>query len=305
MFWVARFRALACLDAGATLVLEELPPGEAMPGRIAALGITHLSGTPGHLHALVAAAAGTREGQLALPGIERLRASSAMVPEALRRAVRQRLTPHLHVNYGSNEAGPIAGGGPEALAAHPDSVGQPLPGIELELVDAAGRPVPQGAIGEVRLRGAGVAAGYVGNAAATRRAFRDGWFHPGDLAVRQADGTLVLKGRADDAMNWDGVLVLPADIERALLEHPAVADAAAFPLVSARFQHVPAAAVVLRGPATAAELQGFCRQALGAKAPPVIEVLPALPRNAAGKLLRREMAASLAAKLERRGAPLG
>jgi long-chain acyl-CoA synthetase len=97
-------------------------------------------------------------------------------------------------------------------------------------------------------------------------------------------------------MNFDGIKIYPVEIESVLLEHPSVAEAAAFAIPSEKHQDVPVAAVVARGPLDRAQLLAWCKQRLGVRAPQRIVVLEALPRNARGKVLKRELAARLARK---------
>lgn len=290
-FWTGRFRALGALHDGATVVFDSRLAGDPC-GRITALGVTSLTGTPSHMDALLRSPGAAPR----LPGLRMLRSASAALPEPVRQAVRRDLSPHLMVSYGSNEIGPICGALPEDVDLSPGSVGRPLPGVELEIIDAEGRPADQG---EVRLRGAGMIAGYVGDPAATAEAFRDGWFHPGDLARRDARGCIQLLGRANEVMNFDGTLVSPQEIETVLLDHPGVAEAAVFALPSARFGQVPVAAIVPRGAMDAAALLAWCRQRLGSRAPASCMRVDALPRNAMGKVLRRELLARYRAALAR------
>ena len=130
----------------------------------------------------------------------------------------------------------------------------------------------------------------VDDAAATAKHFRDGWFVPGDLASFDADGRLYLHGRKDDMMIMNGINIFPAEIERTLEAHPAVEAAAAFPIPSTVHGQIPAAAC------TASELVGYARTALGVRAPRRIEILAALPRNAQGKIVRREIVGMLDAR---------
>jgi acyl-coenzyme A synthetase/AMP-(fatty) acid ligase len=127
---------------------------------------------------------------------------------------------------------------------------------------------------------------------ASKRHFVDGWFVPGDLASMDANGILRVHGRKDDMMIMNGINIFPAEIERVLESHPAVGAAAALPLASTMHGQIPVAAVELReGHAcTSAELVAFARAALGVRTPRWIEILPALPRNALGKVVRRELA---------------
>jgi acyl-CoA synthetase (AMP-forming)/AMP-acid ligase II len=105
------------------------------------------------------------------------------------------------------------------------------------------------------------------------------------------NGCLVFSGRSDDMMIFDGMNIYPAEIESALLEHPAVCEAASFPLKHERFQDVPVAAVVLRMPADLEDLEKHCARVLGVKRPRMIRVLDSFPVNAMGKTLKRDLRA--------------
>jgi long-chain acyl-CoA synthetase len=170
-------------------------------------------------------------------------------------------------------------------------VGAVRPGIELQVVDEAGRAVPAGTVGEVRIRVADMPSGYLDDPAGTARGFRDGWFHPGDLALLSPEGMLYLKGRTDDLINYQGVKILPAEIEEVLLAHPNVAEAAAYAVQTERDNEMPGAAVVLRGERDVESLTRWCTERLrGSRTPRVLLVLKSLPRNAAGKVMRTKLA---------------
>jgi acyl-CoA synthetase (AMP-forming)/AMP-acid ligase II len=172
------------------------------------------------------------------------------------------------------------------------SVGRPMLGIELRLVDDELRDVAVGAVGEVVYRGPTVMSGYWGNAEATEEAFAGGWFHSGDLATRDDEGYLRLVDRKKDMIISGGENVYPAEVERALLEHPTVAEAAVVGVPHPRWVETPLAFVV---PARGAsphqeELIAHLRDRLASyKKPSAIVVVAALPRNAAGKVLKREL----------------
>jgi acyl-coenzyme A synthetase/AMP-(fatty) acid ligase len=137
---------------------------------------------------------------------------------------------------------------------------------------------------------------YYRDPVATARHFRDGWFYPRDIGCL-SDGVLRLYGRADDMMNLNGIKIFPAEIERVLEEHPAVKAAAAFSKSSAAHGDIPVAAVELHASASVAveELMARARARLGMRAPRRIIVPDALPRNASGKVVKRELAHLLAA----------
>ena len=110
-------------------------------------------------------------------------------------------------------------------------------------------------------------------------------------------GPAIMGGRIDDMINYDGLKILPSDIEDALLSHPAVLEAVAFPLASSVHHHLPAAAVILRQPASNEELFEHCRKRLGVRSPLIIAIENDFPRNPGGKVLRTELAAKLSAQV--------
>ena len=232
-----------------------------------------------------------------LPATTRTFVSGSRVPAQLRREFAAAIGAPLFVNYGAREVGRIAttykpGGAPQddpALA----TVGTPVPWIDFEIVDAAGRSVSRGEVGEVRVRSEGMIDGYHRDPEATARHFRGGWFYPGDSASLAASGELTIHGRTDDMMNLNSLKIFPAEIERVLEEHPAVRAAAAFSVSSAVHGDIPVAAVELHDSADVEvdALLADARRQLGVRAPRRIIVLAALPRNTTGKILKRELIA--------------
>jgi O-succinylbenzoic acid--CoA ligase len=169
---------------------------------------------------------------------------------------------------------------------------RPLFGTEVRVVDSEDRDVADGAAGELLVRGPTVMRGYVGRAAETAETLRGGWLHTGDVAVRADDGSLRILERRSDVVISGGENVYPSEVEGVLLEHPAVAEAAVAAIPDADYGQRPAAWLVFR-PGVAADdeqLRAFCRERLaGYKIPAVFRRVAALPRNAAGKLMRREL----------------
>lgn len=221
----------------------------------------------------------------------KLRTGGSAVPIDVRRAIEERVTPLLYVRYASTESGAIAMAGP-GEHDEAESVGRPLPGVELQIVDAEGSVLPVGESGRIRLRAPGVATGYLDGGEQTASRFRDGWFWPGDVGTLRADGSLIVQGRQDDMMILNGINIFPGEIERVLERHPDVRVAAALPVQSTIHGQIPVAAVELVEAAsvTPAELQRFAREHLALRAPRRVIILPSLPRNSQGKILRREIA---------------
>jgi len=231
------------------------------------------------------------------PGLVEVTTSGMAMPDALRTEIRRRFNPNLVIWYGSNELQTVTAADAAMQEKHPETVGCTVPGVELQIVDDDDRAVAAGEPGHIRCRTPWMPTGYVNAPEQENRTFRNGWIYTGDIGVLSAEGMLFLKGRADDMMNHDGIKIMPADIEEALLAHPAVAEAVAFPVASGRHQHLPAAAVILRQPVGGDELLAHCRRRLGLRAPLAISVETAFPRNAMGKVVRRELADRLATQL--------
>ena len=167
------------------------------------------------------------------------------------------------------------------------SVGRPMVNVELRVVDDRLEDVAPGDVGEIVYRGPMVMQGYLGLADATDEAFAGGWFHSGDLATRDEEGYLWLVDRKKDMIVSGGENVYPAEVERVLRDHPAVADVAVIGVAHPRWVETPVAFVVPadgRPAPTESELVAHCRERLaGYKKPSAFYFVDALPRNAAGQ----------------------
>ena len=168
------------------------------------------------------------------------------------------------------------------------SVGLPMRDVELRVVNDAMLDVGPNQIGEIVYRGPLVMHGYWNNPEATAEAFAGGWFHSGDLATRDEEGYLRLVDRKKDMIVSGGENVYPAEVERVLREHPGVTDVAVVGAPHPRWGETPVAFVV--GDAEADDLIDHCRERLASyKKPTAIHFVTSLPRNAAGKVLKREL----------------
>jgi acyl-CoA synthetase (AMP-forming)/AMP-acid ligase II len=193
-----------------------------------------------------------------------------------------------------------------ALCARPEllgSVGRPLRGTRIRVVDAAGRPVPAHVDGEVVVRGPQLMTGYAGRPDATRAALRRGWLHTGDVGHLDAEGYLHLTDRLADVIISGGENVYCAVVEQALCAHPAVAEAAVVGVPDPRWGETVHATVVVRPGAVVAadDLMAFCRERLGGVARPrSIDFRPALPQTTMGKVAKRALREPFWAGHERR-----
>lgn len=167
----------------------------------------------------------------------------------------------------------------------PGSVGKPLPGVSVRLLNPEGKPAVDGEMGEVYVRGPNVFAGYWQNEEATRNCFVDGFFKTGDLAIRATDGYYTLQGRRSDLIISGGFNTYPREIEEFLLEQPEVAEAAVVGISDRLRGEVPVAYVVMRSSCEPSQLEQRCREKLASfKVPRAFYVVESLPRNAMGKI---------------------
>jgi len=200
--------------------------------------------------------------------------------------------------YGMTEIG-MALSNPLHGERRPGFVGTPLPGVDVHLVDEAGRPVVRGETtpGEIEVRGATVFLEYWRRPEATAAAFRDGWFRTGDVAVVD-DGAYRILGRSSvDIIKTGGYKVSALEVEEVLRTHPAIAECAVVGVEDPEWGERICAAVERRGEAdlTLAALQAWAKERLAPyKIPRGLRSVPALPRNALGKVTKREVAALFA-----------
>jgi len=175
---------------------------------------------------------------------------------------------------------------------HPECVGRPIPGVEILVVDAAGRALAAGEIGELLIRTPAVMDGYLGREAETRSVLVDGWFRTGDLARVTPDGYVTIVGRERERIKRGGYSIFPAEVESVLLAHPDVAEAAVVGVPDSTLGEEVAAFVALRPGVGAGtdELIAWCRERLAAfKYPRRVTIVEALPRSSTGKVLKRRL----------------
>lgn len=214
--------------------------------------------------------------------------SGSIVSPALREAIRSRICPHLDINYGAAEAGALATANEFTLARHKDSAGRLHPWVRAEAVDDDHNPLPTGQTGLLRFSSPTLASRYLGDEVATAKAFRDGWFYPGDRGAVDEAGFLFLAGRADDRLNLGGRKIDPLAIEMVLESYPDVLESAVVGVSAGEIGRlVLVAVVVTRGELDAPALTRLCEEKLGASLVPAVFIrAPSLPRNASGKVMR-------------------
>ncbi len=228
---------------------------------------------------------------------------AADIPVDLIRRVHDELPfSYIVTGYGLTEGGTASAtdrdDDPEAIAT---TVGRPRPGFEIRIVGGGGRELPSGEAGEVTLRGGSVMAGYLDDPDETAKVLSpDGWLRTGDLGVIDDAGRLRIVGRVKDMFIVGGFNAYPAEIENALLRHPAVQQAAVIGIPDERLGEVGMAFVVVSRDVTAADIIEWSRDEMANyKVPRVVEIVEALPLNATGKVMKdtlRERAAAAQAR---------
>jgi acyl-CoA synthetase (AMP-forming)/AMP-acid ligase II len=228
-----------------------------------------------------------------------IRSCSATLDEELATAMIATFRVPLISAYGMTEASHQVSSNP--LPVHgsnkTSSVGLPT-GVEIRIVAEDGKDAATGSIGEIWVRGATVATGYLHNPDANSASFVDGWFRSGDLGSRDADGYLFVRGRLKEIINRGGEKISPGTIDAVLLSHPKVLEAASFGVSDAIYGESVQAAVILRPgtEATEGELRDYCRTKLSAfEVPERIYTLADFPRTAKGSTDRRALAVQFAA----------
>jgi acyl-CoA synthetase (AMP-forming)/AMP-acid ligase II len=237
----------------------------------------------------------TQAAQVNAPPQHRLRfvrSCSAPLPAVLWQRYEEKIGVPLVEAYGMTEAA-------HQMASNPLPPGERRPGtvgratgIEIAALDDDWQPVAAGTDGEVAVRGPSVVDQYLDNPAATAASFRDGWFRTGDVGKLSADGYLTLVGRLKELINRAGEKISPYEVEDVLLAHPAVAEAAAYPVPDEKYGEQVGVVVVLKGEATPRELAAHCADRLAAfKRPARVTILPEIPKGPTGKIQRRTLAA--------------
>ncbi|MFK7988886.1 MAG: class I adenylate-forming enzyme family protein [Sandaracinaceae bacterium] len=198
----------------------------------------------------------------------------------------------LHNFYGATETGLNTLATPSDLLTAPGTIGRPLVGTEIRLLDEAGQEVPDGEVGELWVRSAMRIAGYHDDEAATRASMRGAFFSVGDLGFKDHHGLYHLGGRKRDMVISGGVNVYPAEVEEVLARHPDVAEVAVVGVVDEEWGERVRACVVPRAGFEAAAFLAWSKHHLaGPKAPREVRELASLPKNPTGKVLKRQLRA--------------
>ncbi|HSR95317.1 MAG TPA: long-chain fatty acid--CoA ligase [Solirubrobacterales bacterium] len=281
----------ASLRVGACLTLvPKFDPGEALE-TMQRDGVTHFYGVPTMYGAL-----------LHHPGRERFDTSSlricitggASMPVEVLRGFEAAFGAKVMEGYGLSETSPVACSNHPHRERKPGSIGTPIEGVEMRIVNENDEPVAQGEVGEIVIRGHNIMKGYWQRPEATAEAMRGGWFHSGDMARTDEDGYFFIVDRKKDLIIRGGYNVYPREVEEVLYEHPKIREAAVLGVPHDEWGEEIGAAVVLHegeelGPE---EVSAYVKERIAAyKYPRVVWFLDELPKGPTGKILKREIEA--------------
>lgn len=216
----------------------------------------------------------------------------AALPVAVFRGFEARFGLPVLEGDGPTECGPVTCVNPRDGERKPGSVGLPIPGVQMRILDDRGGELATGEVGEVCVSGPNVMKGYLNLPQANAESFFGSWFRTGDLGYRDEDGYFFLIDRKKDMIIVNGMNVYPRMVEEALYRHPAIAEAAVIGEPHAIHGEIPVAHVVLKegGKTDSSEIRAWCREHLGKhEVPRKVLIRSALPKNAAGKILKREL----------------
>jgi long-chain acyl-CoA synthetase len=219
-------------------------------------------------------------------------AGGAPMPLEVMNAFEKRFGVPILEGFGLSETSPVASFNRVDKPRKAGSIGYPVWGVELGIVDDQDRLLPDGERGEIVIRGHNVMKGYWKRPEATAETLRGGWFHSGDIGYRDEDGCYWIVDRKKDMILRGGFNVYPREVEEVLYAHEAVAEAAVLGVPHDRHGEEVKAVVALKAgrSASAEELIGWCRERLAAyKYPRLVEFVDALPKGPTGKILKREL----------------
>jgi long-chain acyl-CoA synthetase len=228
-----------------------------------------------------------------LAGVRRAISGAAALDADVALRFERRYGIEIWQGYGLTEAAPAVSTSLGTGRNRPGSVGRPLPGVEVQLVDEEDEPVLEGDTGEIWVRGDNVFAGYWGDASATARVRTDdGWLRTGDIGVIGEDGDLFVVERSKDLVIVSGFNVFPAEVERVVASIPGVAEVAVIGRPDPTTGETVEAVIVMREGATVTEelVRAYCAANLARyKCPTIVRFVAELPRGLVGKALRRAL----------------
>jgi long-chain acyl-CoA synthetase len=277
------------LKVGACLTLvPKFDPGEAL-ATMQRDGVTHFYGVPTMFGALLHHP--ERE-SYDTSALRTCITGGASMPVEVLRGFEEAFGAVVLEGYGLSETSPVASSNHPDKERKPGSIGTPLEGVEMQVVDEDDNPVAQGEVGEIVIRGHNIMKGYWQRPDATAEAMRGGWFHSGDMARTDEDGYFYIVDRKKDLIIRGGYNVYPREVEEVLFEHPKIREAAVVGVPHDEWGEEIGAAVVLHDgeELPPEEVSAYVKERIAAyKYPRVVWFLDDLPKGPTGKILKREI----------------
>ncbi|MEX1023129.1 MAG: long-chain fatty acid--CoA ligase [Dehalococcoidia bacterium] len=280
----------AAIATGATFVLlPRFTPADAL-GLIQQHQVTFFAGVPTMYFAILGFADAE---QYDASSLRLCVTGGAPMPVEVLNAFNKKYDVEILEGYGLSETSPIASFNRLDMPRNPGSIGYPVWGVEMAIMDESGAVVADGERGEIVIRGHNIMKGYYQRPEATQEAIRGGWFHSGDIGVKSPeDGSYAIVDRLKDMILRGGFNVYPREVEEVLYQHPAVAEAAVLGIPDAEHGEEVKAVIALKAgqQATSEEIIAYCKEHVAAyKYPRIVEFLETLPKGPTGKILKREM----------------
>ncbi len=219
-------------------------------------------------------------------------AGGAPMPVEVMKAFEAKFGVEILEGYGLSETSPVASFNQPDKPRTPGSIGYPVWGVEMAILDDKDQPLPDGERGEICIRGHNIMKGYWNRPEATAETMRSGWFHSGDIGIRDPGGSYRIVDRVKDMILRGGFNVYPREVEEVLYAHPAVVEAAVIGVPHESHGEEVKAVVALgkEQQTTPEELVAYCKQNLAAyKYPRIVEIIDTLPKGPTGKILKREL----------------
>jgi long-chain acyl-CoA synthetase len=279
----ASVRVGACLS-----LMPRFDPGKALE-IVQRDGVTIFQGVPTMFHAMLNH---PRREDFDVSCLRRCMSGGAAMPVEVMRGFEAAFGCQVLEGYGLSETSPVASFNHPPSERKPGSIGTPIAGVAMMVVDARDDEVPPGEVGEIVIRGHNIMKGYWNRPDATEEAMRGGWFHTGDMARTDDDGYFFIVDRKNEMIIRGGYNVYPREVEEVLYEHPAVSEAAVVGVADEALGEEVGAAIVLRpgALADADDIRAFARERVaGYKYPRSIWFLDELPKGPTGKILKREI----------------
>jgi len=227
-----------------------------------------------------------------LSALEHCMSGGAPMPVEVMKAFEKKYPVKILEGYGLSETSPVASFNMAGRPRKPGTIGYPVWGTEMRIVDEQDRPLPDGERGEVCIRGHHVMKGYLKRPEATKEALRGGWFHSGDIGTRSPEGYFTIVDRKKDMILRGGFNVYPREVEEVLYTHEAVAEVAVIGIPDPeKGEEIKAVIALAPGAELSAEdVVAFCKERLAAyKYPRIVEFRDSLPKGSTGKILKREL----------------